>query len=154
MISRRVLGTLSLGLAFLGASSLVAGLVLLNRPTPALVVARGPLLTIDPPLLILGDLPHRSRIPLSATLTNHGDRSVKMLGVAGTCSPWGCARATSSTVEIPPGESRPVEMMFYSADERFVGDFSEDVTLYVDSPVVRRLLLRIQGRLPPNPPDS
>ncbi len=154
MKSQRAVGYVIVGLACLGASSLVAGVVLRIWPAPDSGEGKSPLLRLDPPVLMLGELPQASNVPLKAVLYNRGDHTINLVGVQMTCTPWGCPIQDNSPIRVPPNQGRQIEIVFRVPSKGQLGPFSSAVSLYTDSAEAARLELGIQGVVVTNQPDS
>jgi hypothetical protein len=127
-------------LLFLAAGGLAGREMLVGRGS---VGATG---LVEQPCASVGPMAHGDEFRINFTATNRSDKSVRLYGVQGFCSDWGCVYGTSSfPLVIGPRASGTVTLIARSKGGSLPGAFNAEVALYSDAPGAERTALRVVG---------
>jgi hypothetical protein len=98
------------------------------------------LVELEPRLLDLGPLPYGTTYKFTASINNHGDKSVKIKGVKASC---GCTVVQVGSSFCEPGQSIPLNGTIRLTTN--AGPFRHYVTVYTDAAEDNEFTLEILG---------
>jgi len=106
-------------------------------------------LKFEPAVLAVGDLPPGAKKVVILRVQNVSRRRIRLVGIEDSCSRWGCFRASGLPIGIQPSAWGMVPIDLQIAASGFVGEFAEDIVIYTDSEVDRRVVAHLAGRAVP-----